>query len=262
MNEQNPLAKSLELMWKGLAEPARGPKPKLTLEQIVEAGIALADTQGLEALSMRTLARELGVGTMSLYRYVPSKTELLNLMLDAVVGPSKTRREALTSDWQTFLRVTAREGRQLHLRHPWTLQVSWTRPVLGPSSVGDMELVLAGLQDLPLSDQEKMNLVTSLDSFVMGSARQEVLWQNAAAESGMTDDEFWGYQLPVLESAMSSGQFPVMAALSEDAFDSGWEDSFNFGLELLLDGLEKQIADRNRRRALDTGKQPLFTPRP
>lgn len=258
MNDQNPLAKSLELLWEGLTEPKRGPKPKLTLEQIVEAGIALADTRGLEALSMRALAKELDVGTMSLYRYLPSKTELLNLMLDTVIGPSEARRDALTHGWRTFLRVTAHEARSLYLRHPWTLQANWTRPVLGPNSVGDMELFMSGLQGLPLSDQEKMSLVTALDSYVMGSARQEVLWLNAAAETGMTDDEFWGHQLPALESAMNSGKFPAMAALSEDAFDGDWEESFDFGLDHFLDGLEQKFARRARGEHLDAGKQPLF----
>lgn len=85
MAEQNPLEKSLQLLWEGLPEPEKGPKPKLTLEQIVAAGIELADNEGVEALSMRKLAQQLDVGTMSLYRYVPSKDDLLNLMLDAAV---------------------------------------------------------------------------------------------------------------------------------------------------------------------------------
>lgn len=244
MSDQNPLAKSLQLLWEGLPQPRKGPKPGLTLNQIVTAGIALADAEGLEALSMRRLAKDLGAGTMSLYRYVPSKTELLNLMLDAVVGPDPQQREALDGHWRAFLEVTAWGDRALYLKHPWVIQANWTRPVLGPNSVSEMELIMSGLQDLPLSDQEKMNVISSLDSFVMGSARQEILWQNAAAESGMTDDEFWGYQLPMLEKVMASGRFPVMAALSEDTFSADWDETFGFGLGLVLEGLEQQV---NRR---------------
>lgn len=244
MSDQNPLAASLQLLWEGLPESERGPKPKLTLDQIIQAGMALADTEGLHALSMRRLAQTLGTGTMTLYRYVPSKAELLNLMLDAVVGPDRQQIRARDAGWRRFLEVTAWGDRELYLEHPWVLQASWTRPVLGPNSMADLELMLAGLAELPLSDQEKMNLVTSLDSFVMGAVRQQHLWQNAAAESEMSDEQFWGHQLPTMESAMASGHYPAMANVAEDAFDSTWEDSFSFGLRLLLDGLEGAVGTR------------------
>ncbi|TLP97434.1 TetR/AcrR family transcriptional regulator [Nesterenkonia salmonea] len=241
MNDQNPLTRSLQLLWNGLPEPEKGPKPKLRLDQIVEAGVALADAEGLEALSMRRLARVLDVGTMSLYRYVPSKTELLNLMLDSVVGPSQHRLSLVGGDWRTFLTATVHEGRRLYLNHPWTLQANWSRPVLGPNSVADLELFMAGVKDLPLSDQRKMDLATVLDSYAQGTVRQEMMWINAASESGMTDDEFWGYQVPTLEREMTSGRFPMMAALDNETFNSTWEESFEFGLQLLLDGLETTI---------------------
>lgn len=246
MNDQNPptnpLAKSLQLLWEGLPDPEKGPKPKLTLEQIVAAGVDLADAEGIDALSMRKLAQKLGVGTMSLYRYVPSKKELMNLMLDAVVGPSSARSAAPASGWRAFLARTAYEGRELYLNHPWTLQVNWSRPVLGPNSVADLELFMSGLNDLPLSDKHKMGLATTLDSYVMGTVRQELLWQNAASDSGMTDEEFWSYQVPTLTHAFASGRFPVMASLSEDTFGATWEETFDFGLQLILDGLEQQLS--------------------
>ncbi len=103
---------------------------------------------------------------------------------------------------------------------------------------------MSGLQDLALSDQEKMNLAGALDSYVMGAVRQELLWTNAAAESGMTDEEFWTYQVPALEKAMSSGRFPTLAQLEADAFDGTYEESFTLGLQLLLDGLEAQLSRR------------------
>lgn len=262
MSDQNPLEKSLQLLWQGLPEPKRGPAPLLSLEQIVEAGITLADAEGLQALSMRRLAQKLDVGTMSLYRYVPSKSELLNLMLDAVVGPEHQQLTARQEGWRKFLEVTAWGDRTLYLEHPWALQASWTRPVLGPNSMADMELNLSGLTDLPFSDREKMSLVTALDSYVMGAVRQELLWQNAAAESQMDDEQFWGHQIPTMEAAMASGQYPAMANLAEDAFDGSWEESFSFGLQLLLDGLEGSVAARRAATQAHTGqKSPLFKSR-
>ncbi|GAB3845224.1 TetR/AcrR family transcriptional regulator C-terminal domain-containing protein [Nesterenkonia populi] len=244
MSEQNPLAKSLRLLWEGLPEPERGPKPKLTLSQIVSAGIELADNDGLEALSMRKLSQKLGVGTMSLYRYVPSKTELIHLMVDAVVGPSYARRTAPAQGWRQFLTTTAYEARGMYLEHPWALQANWSRPVLGPHSVADLDLFLTGIKDLPLRDQEKMHLATVVDSYVQGTVRQELLWLNATSESDMTDEEFWSYQLPWLSQAMTSGRFPAMAQLPEDTFDGTWEETFDFGLQLILDGLDAQLTRR------------------
>ena len=244
MSEQNPLAKSLQLLWKGLPESEKGPKPKLTLEKIVQAGVALADAEGLEALSMRRLGRSLDVGTMSLYRYVPSKTELLNLMLDSVVGPSQQRLSMVGGDWRDFLNVTVHESRRLYLDHPWALQANWSRPVLGPQSVADLELFMTGMKDLPLSDREKMDMATVLDSYAQGTVRQELMWINAASESGMTDAEYWGYHIPTLEQEMTSGRFPMMAALDEDTFNSSWEQTFEYGLQLLLDGLQARLQRR------------------
>lgn len=244
MNEQNPVVQSLKLLWEGLPEPKKGPKPTLTLEQIVQAGVELADQEGLDAVSMRKLAQKLGVGAMSLYRYVPSKTELLNLMLDAVSGPDPARESAFAQGWRAGLEAVGRGGRAQYLAHPWLLQVNWTQPVLGPNSMADMELIFDGLREMPLSDQHKMQVIVALDSYVTGAVRQEILSNRAACESGMTDDQFWESQAPMLEAIFASGRFPVMAALSEDTFAGTWEEHFELGLDLLLDGVEKQVARR------------------
>lgn len=243
MTEANPLARSHRLLWEGLPTSSKGPKPTLTLEQIVAAGIRIADTEGIDALSMRRLAAELDMGTMSLYRYVPSKEDLLNLMLDHVGGATILPR---TTDqgWRATLGSVARNGRAVYLQHRWLLQVNWSRPVLGPSSVADLEVTMSGLGDLPFDDREKMMVISLLDSYVTGSVRQEILYEDAAAESGMTDEEFWGYQLPALMTAMESGEFPHLAGISEDTFEGGWEETFEQGLTFLLDGIAGEVTRR------------------
>ena len=102
------IGRTLELLWETGRRPSRGPKPTLTLDRIVEAAIRVADTEGLEGLSMRRVAAELGTGTMSLYRYVPGKGELLDLMLDRVQRPSENPADLGDDGWRTALEALAR----------------------------------------------------------------------------------------------------------------------------------------------------------
>ncbi|WP_375001011.1 TetR/AcrR family transcriptional regulator [Aeromicrobium sp. CTD01-1L150] len=243
MPEENPLSASLRLLWEGLPKTRKGPKATLTLEQIVSTGIELADAEGIDALTMRKLAAALGMGTMSLYRYVPSKTELLNLMLDHVSG-AQVGRLSPGSGWRETLETAGRQGRALYLDHPWLMGVNWSRPVLGPGSVAGMEETMAGLRGLPFSDQEKVVVISALDAYVTGLVRQEILYTSAAAETGMSDEEFWSAQLPTLVAAMESGQFPVMASLDEDCFDASWDQTFELGLSYMLDGIDREVERR------------------
>lgn len=242
--DENPVTRSLNLLWHGLPVARKGPRPSLTLEQIVRAAIALADAEGLEALSMRALARDLGVGTMSLYRYVRDKAELMNLILDHVTVRAEVAGGA-SRGWRAVLEAIARDSRQMYLDHPWLLQVNWSAPVLGPGSVGDLERTLSAMVELPFSDRERIMVVTLVDAYVTGSVRQEVLFDQASAQTDLTHEEFWELQLPFLEAAMESGAYPTMAAMSEDSFSGGWEETFELGLGLLLDGLDREVTRRS-----------------
>src|SRR5690554_3832467 len=243
------LARSNRLLWQGRERPTRGPRPGLTLDRIVETAIAVADAEGLEALSMRRVARELGVGTMSLYRYVPGKAELLDLMLEKVSDPAEEVAQARGRDWRGVLEVGARAAYRSYLEHPWLLQVvNLSRPVFGPNILAGVDYRVAGLAGTGLSDREKVMAISVIDGYCIGAARSHVQYLNAARETGITDEEYWQAQLPVLEQAMASGRFPALAALAEDAWTAGWEETFEFGLQRLLDGLEAVIATRSRRR--------------
>jgi AcrR family transcriptional regulator len=235
---------TLELLWGVGLRPTRGPKPALTLDEIVSTAIMIADTDGLDALSMRRVARELRVGTMSLYRYVPGKAELLELMLDAVSDPCKGIALSRDKDWRGMLEAVARGTRDMYLAHPWLLGVNWSRPVMGPNSLAGVEFVVAGLDGLGLTDQERMAVLLTVDGFVTGLARSRLQHTAAIEETGLSDEEFWSRHLPVLESAMASGDYPAMSALSEDAFGLGWDESFEWGLQRLLDGIAALIESR------------------
>ncbi|MEV0298499.1 TetR/AcrR family transcriptional regulator [Nocardia sp. NPDC050710] len=235
------IARTLDLLWNAGPRPTRGPKPGLTLDRIVEAAVHVADTEGLDAVTMRRVATELGTGTMSLYRYLPGKGELLDLMLDRVQRPSAG--EGKTTDWRTALHTLAYETLALYRRHPWLLQVNQTRPVLGPSAIEGMELVLAQIRPMGLTDPELVSVIIMIDGYVVGAARTQVHQQEAERKTGLTDAEFWQAQIPVLEQALASGRYPVMASMSQDSFDPGF-DHFGFGLERILDGLEALVTRR------------------
>ncbi|MFG2023380.1 TetR/AcrR family transcriptional regulator [Streptomyces sp. NPDC048825] len=240
------IVRTLHLLWDTGKRPSRGPKPGLTLDRIVEAAIQIADAEGLEAVSMRRLSTELGTGTMSLYRYVPGKGELLDLMLDRVQRPSGDEA-ALGEDWRATLEALGRETLALYRRHPWLLQVNQTRPVLGPGALDGMEMVLARIKPMGLTDPELVSAIIMIDGYVIGAARTQLYQKEAERKSGLTDTEFWEAQAPVLEKAMTSGRYPVLASLSEDAFGTEF-DHFEFGLQRLLDGLESLVARRSEAR--------------
>jgi AcrR family transcriptional regulator len=238
------LRPSLELLWGTGERPARGPKRGLSLDSIVEAAVRIADAEGLETLSMRRLASELGTGAMSLYRYVPGKTELLDLMLDRVQGEStETHNAAEAKDWREAVSLVAHGHLELYRRHPWLLKVSQTRALLGPKTLRSLEVALTGLRGMTgFSDPEVISAIIAVQSFAMGIARTEIEATEAVEETGLDHETFWKSQQPYLERAMVSGAYPMMASLSEDAFDDF--DHFGFGLERLLDGFEALITRR------------------
>ncbi|MFF8290925.1 TetR/AcrR family transcriptional regulator [Streptomyces sp. NPDC016309] len=237
------VVRSLELLW-GTGEPAtRGPRRGLTLDRIVTTAVEVADAEGLDAVSMRRLSADLGVGTMSLYRYVPGKAELLDLMLDRVRGLMLDSQPPDPCDWRAAVDALAHAELGLYRRHPWLLKVNQARSVLGPSTLRGLELALTGLRGTGLSDPELISLIIAVQSFVTGIARMEAETVEAAKETGVSDEEFWTRQEPFLDRAMRTGDYPVMAALSRDAFSPDF-DHFAFGLRTLLDGLEARVARR------------------
>ncbi|MEU5195516.1 TetR/AcrR family transcriptional regulator [Streptomyces scabiei] len=240
------IVRTQQLLWDTGPRPSRGPKPGLTLDRIVQAAVRVADTEGLHALSMRRVATELGTGTMSLYRYVPGKGELLDLMLDRVQRPSENPADLGDGGWRSALEALGRATLALYRRHPWLLQVNQSRPVLGPSALDGMEKVLSRIKSMGLTDPELVSAIIAVDSYVVGAARTQLYEQEAEHRTGLTDAEFWQAQAPVLEQLMLSGRYPLLAGLSEDAFGAEF-DHFEFGLQCVLDGLETLVTRRRAR---------------
>jgi AcrR family transcriptional regulator len=170
------LPQSLALVW-GLRErPRRGPKPGLSLERIVDAAVELADAEGLAAVSMSRLAEKLGFTTMSIYRYVSGKDELLMLMVDAAaVAPTPDPRgeTGLQPDWRTAMEQFSREQLKLLRRHPWVTEIPLAGPPITPSQVGWMEYGLRSMADTGLDEGEKIAVLGLIALYVRNEAKLE-----------------------------------------------------------------------------------------
>jgi AcrR family transcriptional regulator len=242
-------AKSLELLWRRPAHPqrTRGPKPALSVDQIVTAALKIADAEGLAAMSMRRVADELGVGAMTLYRYFPGKGELLDVMLDTVYG--ELPRHVVSGEWRARLDEVARENRELYLRHPWLLQVATSRPPLGPNVMAKYEWELTTVDGIGLTDIEMDSTVALVNGYVHGAVRTAVEARQVIQRSGLTDKEWWLAHVPHLDQIGDLEKFPLSARVGTavgSEFDAPYdsEHAFEYGLERLLDGISALVANR------------------
>lgn len=262
-------ARVAELLW-GLRErPRRGPKPRLTVEAVTGAAIAIADAEGIAALSMRRVAERLGVGVMSLYTYVPGKAELIDLMLDAVNAEtardgegtadgratgdaevvSGSGGEGGSGGWRERLERVARDNWSLYRRHPWMLQVATVRPVLGPNTVGKYDRELRAVEGVGLTDVEMDAVLTLVLGHVAGAARMLAEAGEARERSGVTDQEWWEANAPLLQKVFDAERYPVAARVGAAAgaahqAASSPQHAFEFGLRRVLDGVEVLVRSR------------------
>jgi AcrR family transcriptional regulator len=244
-------ARSVALLWRGRDErPSRGRKPTLTVDAIVAAAIEMADEAGLGALSMRALADRLGVGTMSLYTHVPGKAELTDLMLDTVLGET-ARPTELPAGWRARLEFIARENAALFHRHPWMLEIVTFRPPMGPGVIAKYDFELRALDGIGLSDVEMDSVLALVLGYVQSSARQALEATLVEQRTGLTDDEWWAAQAPLLEEVLEPDRFPTadrVGTAAAEAYRGLWDPdhAFEFGLERVLDGIEALVESRAR----------------
>jgi AcrR family transcriptional regulator len=251
----------MALLWGRCEPPTRGPKQGLSVAGIARAAIELADEEGLDAVSMRKVGERLGTSAMALYTYVPAKTELIDLMVDAALGDLPTAFPTDTG-WRSAAEAWAAETWAFYQRHPWILQISVARALLGPHELDAYEAHLAIYDGLGLTGPEITWVVGSMASFVAGAAAAVAHARAAEQVTGKSDDDWWYERSALLEEMGQfdwSERFPVSTKLdAEHAFDQAHRepgdattylerealDNFAFGLARLLDGIEAFIADR------------------
>jgi len=239
-------ARSLALLWGPQTEAGRS---GLTLKAIIAAAIDIADTYGVDALSMRKVAQHLGVGTMSLYTHVPGKADLIDLMFDTAYGELYESVESPSQQprgWRGALKFIAKQNWDLYHRHPWMLQAATGRSILGPHAAIKYEAELRPLDQLGLSDVEMDAILTLILTHVEGAARSQIMRDSTQQKTGMTDEEWWVSRAPLLDKLIDPTRFPVATRIGQAAgqeYQGAFspEFAFTFGLERILAGIAELI---------------------
>jgi AcrR family transcriptional regulator len=258
-------------LWRAAQRPRRGPRPRLTPEAVAEAAIALADVEGIAAVSMSRVAESLGVTTMALYRYVARKDDLLTLMADLAIGRPDPGPVLHGDRWREGLERWCRDQLRLAREHPWLMATTAGLPPLGPNRIAWIERGLATLEGTGLAEEEKTAIVGTIALHVLTEGqlvaaltmRARAVTAGSAAGTGRDAGDDGGTadvdpdQAPrdatlehpalvdygaLLRRLADPGEHPaITAALDAGAFDDDAQlepvDELGFGLRLLLDGV-------------------------
>nr|WP_277818657.1 TetR/AcrR family transcriptional regulator [Cellulosimicrobium arenosum] len=233
----------LALLWDPPAPATRGRKARLTLDEVVEAGIAVAQEGGLDALSMRRVAARLGVGAMSLYTYVPGRTELVDLMIDRAYA--ELDLPVAGAPWRPALAQYAHQIWDLYQRRPWILQTNMWRTPLAPHVLDAQEAGLRTVVDTGLTEVQVVETLGLVDNYVQGLARATIAESAEQATTGMGADEYWTTLSSFWEDWFDVERYPVMTRVYvAGGFDTP-QGPLDASLERLLDAVEAAIDRAN-----------------
>ncbi|GAA2640872.1 TetR/AcrR family transcriptional regulator [Dactylosporangium fulvum] len=225
----------LDFLWDGRAQPTRGPKPALSLKHIADAGIAIADAEGLGAVTMQRVADDLGFTKMSLYRYVAGKAELVALMVERAIGEPP---DISTTGWRVGLKEWAHHLLAAYLRHTWTLEALLGPRPVGPNELGWMERAVSILTATNLTGSERLDAIAVLAGHARSIAQQSMVGRQPEEDIAAMIGE---------QLRRHGDRFPALVAtMATAATDGGHDQAFEFGLERILDGLDILITQRAR----------------
>jgi AcrR family transcriptional regulator len=245
------LPRGVALSWGLVKQPQRGPKREMSIKQIVDAAVSIADKEGLSAVSMNRVAASLGFTTMSLYRYIPSKDDLLLLMQEAVSHIDLPKN---AEHWRESLRKFVRMVMPVYREHPWFGDIPISGVPSTPNNLRMVDWVLGAMAGLRLNDSEKMSIILLLSSYARatGMLARDI---ERAIRSGTSPGAFSGTDYSdALKQLVTTERFPNLypvlmsgAYTGENEEDHTVENDFDFGLERILDGIEHYLNSKPRK---------------
>lgn len=231
----------IALLWDPSTTPhGRGPKPKLSHRQVVDAGIAVADREGLEQVSMRKVAAALGVGAMSLYTYVPGRSELVELMLDAAYA--EHGRPDPATGWRIRIELLIRETWVLYRRHPWILDYNQARLPLGPNVLDVEECLYAAIADAGFAGADNVAVANFIRWQLLGAGRSMIGDEREASHTGVSAEAYWDARSSFWATHFDPARYPAMFAIWQAG---GFDDTGSYSLDRLIGRLLGAI-DRAR----------------
>ncbi|MEH7331555.1 TetR/AcrR family transcriptional regulator [Neobacillus drentensis] len=247
------LPSGIAISWGLNRQPQRGPKRELSIEQIVETAINIADKEGLAALSMNKVASTLGFTTMSLYRYIPSKDDLLLLMQEKVADIDYPADEPEV-DWRDKMRQYVKLSINVFQVHPWFADIPITSVPLTPNQLKMVDLALRTTRNIPLNDFEKMSIVLLLSGYARwcGTIMKDM---NMAIQAGKSPSAISGLDYSgALKKLVTQERYPDLypvlmsgAYTEENKEENTIGDDFDFGLERILDGIEHYLLTKEKK---------------
>ncbi|KYF98493.1 TetR family transcriptional regulator [Sorangium cellulosum] len=236
-------ATGASLLWER-PEPVPRPAPgPLSRDRIVRAAIALADAEGLAAVSLRKVGASLDAGPMRLYGYLDTKEELLELMVDAVYGEMASAGP-IPGGFREALRAIAHRTRRAAREHAWFIDLLGGRPHLGPNALAHLEASFAALSGAPgFEDIDAVMLaVGTVNAYVIGAIRGEANELRAELASGMSQAEWQRASDAYIHRMIATGRFPTLAKVVRDASHPPADVVFDGGLDCVLDGIEARLS--------------------
>ena len=246
-----------ELLWEAQVRPTRGPKPTMDRDDVVRAAMGIADAEGLAALTMHAVASALGFTTMALYRYFPNKEALIDACVDAAMGPPPAPRVSSTG-WRQQVKHWAHAKRTMLCARPWLAELPFVAAPHGPNWLSWHEALLTCLVGLDLTPEDMMDMLSVVHGYVHGSADTAISLARSRAR-GIPDEEWAAAVGADLGRAIGDPRYPVLSAILTSA--SGglatggslpakagkprtMDDSFDWGLERVLEGIERYLEDQ------------------
>ncbi|MEO7995836.1 MAG: TetR/AcrR family transcriptional regulator [Gemmatimonadaceae bacterium] len=236
------LRRRSELLWDDRAKSNRGPKPALTPDDVVQAAIQIAQDDGLGAVTMQAVAARVGFTTMAIYRYFPSKEALFDAIVDAGMGRPPAPAEP-RGDWRAEVTAWAIAKRAMMCARPWMAELPFVAAPHGPNWLGWLEAITVPFSGTGLNAADVGQMISIVEGYTRGASDTVVSLARARAR-GISEAEWAAAVGADLGRAIGDSRFPKFAALitaPSDGKPRTLDESFEFGLQRVLDGIESYI---------------------